>query len=358
MSQSLPADDLERALGWCAGDWEELRGARLFVTGGTGFIGTWLLASALAANRRHGLGLAIVALSRDPGRFAARWTELARDPALTLIPGDVQSFPAPTGAFTHVIHAATDASAKLNAEQPLAMIDTIVGGTRRVLDLAVAAGARRLLFVSSGAVYGRQPPQLALVPETHLGGPDPLAANAAYGEGKRLAEQLCAAVGRARGLAVAVARCWAFVGPGLPLDAHFAVGNFIRDAMRGGPIVVGGDGTTVRSYLYAADLAAWLWRIFLRGEPLRAYNVGSDEAVSIGDLARTVASCFAPAPAVEIRGKPSPGVPPDRYVPDVSRARTELGLAPWTSMREGIEKTIAWHRTADNLGIPHGKGVF
>jgi nucleoside-diphosphate-sugar epimerase len=349
---AVPAGDLARILRWCDDDWPALRGARILITGGTGFIGIWLLAALLEADRRHSLGLSLMAATRDPARFRLRAPTLAGNPALTLLAGDVRTLAPPPGAYTHVIHAATDASAKLNAERPLEMVSTIVDGTRRVLELARERGAGRLLFVSSGAVYGRQPADVARVAESHEGGPDPLHPGAAYGEAKRLAELLCAAAARASGLEVAIARLWAFVGPQLPLDAHFAVGNLIRDALAGGPLVVLGDGTTERSYLYAADLTAWLVRILVRGTPLRAYNVGSDEAVSIAGLAETVAAGCEPRPRIEIRGVRDPARAIDRYIPDTARARQELGLSGWTSLHDAIGMTIAWHRSAEKVA-PH-----
>ncbi len=344
MSQAaVPPDDLDSIDRWCAQDWPALQGARILITGGTGFIGTWLLAALIEADRRHALGLALVALTRDPQRFRARLPQLAESPSLTLLEGDVRTFPPPPGPFTHIIHAAAEASAKLNRERPLEMIATIVDGTRQVLALAQSLRVPRLLFVSSGAVYGRQPAGLERMPEDHAGGPDPLHPGAAYGEAKRLAEQMCAAVSRASGLQVQIARLWAFVGPHLPLDAHFAAGNLIRDAIAGGPLRLTGDGTTERSYLYAADLTAWLVRILVQGTTLRAYNVGSDAAVSIGALAQEIASCCEVPPPVLILGQRDPGRPIDRYVPDTARARQELGLSSWTSLHDALRKTIAWH---------------
>lgn len=343
--------DIARLLARTPSLWEPLRGASLFISGGTGFFGVWLLEALLAANRERSLGCRATVLTRDSARFSAKAPHLAADPAVSFVEGDVRGFRFPDGEVTHVIHAATEASASLNADDPREMFDVCVEGTRRMLALAEEKRASRFLFTSSGAVYGRQPPEVTHVPEDFRGGPDPLDVRSAYAEGKRAAELLCAiaarpSVSRGAGLHVSIARCFAFVGPHLPLDTHFAIGNFLRDSIAGGPIRIGGDGTPFRSYLYAADLAEWLFTILLRGESGRAYNVGSEEAVSIRELADRVADVAAAVrpdrrrPEVVIAAQPTPGKPPERYVPDCRRAREELGLVPATSLDESIRLTI------------------
>jgi len=322
--------------------WEELRGARLLITGGTGFFGAWLLESLCRAEDAFGLGLGAWVLSRDPEGYGGRMPHVAGHPAITLIQGDVRDFELPSVPFTHVVHAATSTDAALHADRPWEVLDTILGGTRHLLESLNPGGLRRLLMVSSGAVYGEQPSDLGGVPETHSGGPDPLEPSSAYAEGKRAAELLCAQWSRRTSVPVTYARGFAFVGPHLPLDAHFAIGNFLRDALNGQPIVVQGDGTPMRSYLYGSDLAVWLWTILLRGRPGAAYNVGSDEAVSIAELAREIAT-LAGVP-VEIRGTPTPGMHPKRYVPSIDRARSELGLEVTVPRREAICRTLEWHR--------------
>lgn len=337
------AADLDPLLAHPSGLWDELRGARLFITGGTGFFGRWLLESFCRANDRLNLGATALVLSRDPAAFRRKAPHLAGHPAVALLVGDVRAFDFPAGRFTLVIHAATEASARLNAEAPLRMFDTIVEGTRHTLNFARQCGATKFLLTSSGAVYGRQPPELTHIPEAYLGAPDPLNPAAAYGEGKRAAEQLCAHYARQDGLACLIARCFAFVGPHLPLDAHFAIGNFIRDALAGGPIRVTGDGTPLRSYLYAADLAVWLWTILLHGVPLRPYNVGSDDGRPLADFARLVADA-AGLTDVRVARAADPAQPPERYVPDITRAAAELGLRPTISPAEAVARTLAFHR--------------
>lgn len=337
------APDLNHILAHTRGVWEDLRGERIFITGGTGFFGCWLLESFIAANDALGLGAGAVVLTRDPESFRRRSPRLACHPAVKLHLGDVRSYEFPKGGFSRVIHAASQGSAGLDGDGPLLTFDSIVGGARRTLDFAVHAGVKRFLFTSSGAVYGRQPPELARVPETYAGAPDSLDPASAYGEGKRAAETLCGLYARRHGLEPMIARCFAFVGPYLPLDANFAVGNFIRDALRGGPIRVNGDGTPYRSYLYAADLAIWLWTILVRGTGGRAYNVGSDEALMIAGVARMVADVLDPGIEIIVARKAERGAPPERYVPSIERARTELGLEPWISPADGVRRTADWH---------------
>jgi dTDP-glucose 4,6-dehydratase len=193
-------------------------------------------------------------------------------------------------------------------------------------------------------VYGKQPPELSHIPETYAGAPPANDLASAYGQAKRVSEFMCVMYGQACGFDVLIARLFAFVGPLLPLDSNYAAGNFIRDALKGGPIRIGGDGTPYRSYLYAADLAIWLWTILFRGKGAWPYNVGSEAAMTIKELAQSVAGVAAPEAAVEIAVLPVPGAPAARYVPRAERAKQELQLAPIILPEEGIRRTVKWHR--------------
>ncbi len=344
MSERALTADLDHVLALTGDDWEHLGHTRVLFTGGTGFVGSWLLETFTWAVDRLGLDTTGVVVTRDPDGFRARAPHLATHPALTLERGDVVELSPALGTFGAVVHAATPSSVPVNDDTPLVMVDTIVDGTRRALEVAAGSGPVPFLFTSSGAVYGTQPPDLSHVGEEYPGGPDPLSPKAAYAEGKRLAELLCASYARAHGVQAKIARCFAFVGPYLPIDRHFAVGNFVRDALAGSPIIVQSDGTTVRSYLYAADLAAWLWSILARGETGRAYNVGSEVALDIAATAEAVAAASIPRSRVEIRGEAVPGRLPDRYVPSTVRARSELGVAETVDFDEALRRTLAWHR--------------
>jgi nucleoside-diphosphate-sugar epimerase len=351
MSSNPLAADLDHILSHTAGLWDDLRGQRLFITGGTGFFGCWLLESFAWANERLGLGAEALVLTRNHEAFTRKAPHLARRPDVRFHLGDVRDFAFPAGCFSHVIHAATEASGTLSDEHPEMLLDAVVTGTRRALDFSVQCGAKKFLLTSSGAVYGRQAAAIPHLAEDYTGGPDVSHPHSAYGEGKRMSELLCAIYARQHGLEVKVARCFAFVGPYLPLDAHFAIGNFIRDAMAGGPIKVNGDGTPYRSYLYAADLVIWLWTILLRGASNRPYNVGSRQPVSIRELAEVVSHTLPGQTVIQIAQKPVPGQPAARYIPDTARAEQELDLREWVPLDEAIRRTAQWH---DEKSKQHG----
>jgi len=337
-------EDLDHILEHTKTLWEDLRGKKVFITGGTGFFGKWLLESFVWTNDQLKLDAQMLVLSRDPSSFKERFPHLANASCIEFHRGDVRNLVFPHGQFDFIIHAATDASAQLNPENPLLMVDTIVEGTQRTLEFARNCSAKRLLLISSGAIYGKQPPELSHMPEDYLGAPDTTQPSSAYGEAKRIAELLCGIYQKQYDLEVMIARCFAFVGPYLPLDIHYAIGNFISDGLTGGPIYVSGDGTPYRSYLYAADLAIWLWTILFRGVPGETYNVGSEDAISIKDLAYEVSAAFSHSLKIVIAKSPVPGRPPERYVPSVKKARENLGLDPWIKLDEALHRTIKWNR--------------
>ncbi len=158
-----------------------------------------------------------------------------------------------------------------------------------------------------------------------------------------MSEHLCVAYSHATPLEPVIARPFAFLGPHLPLDAHFAIGNFLGAALANTPIHIRGDGTPIRSWLYMADLAIWLWAILLRGTPNRAYNVGSEDAHTVAEAARLTALTLRPGLPIQIDGKPDPAAPMNSYVPSTERARNELGLKQTISLTEALRRTARWH---------------
>jgi dTDP-glucose 4,6-dehydratase len=332
----IAPSDLEDMLRLGSADFEKLRGVRLFLTGGTGFFGKWLLAALDHAERELNLGLSLTILSRDPRRFFSEWPEVEKRRGWTFLEGHVADVPNLLHRFDYVLHAAADTTAVSTPAQEAERTRAIVAGTQRMIEIAERSKARRLLLVSSGAVYGEATGKRAGADEK-----DYYRARAAmpYGEAKRAAELACERSEADYG----IARAFAFLGPHLPLDAHYAAGNFLRDALHGGPIAVRGDGTALRSYLYPTDLVTWLIAILTRGHLGTAYNVGSDEVVTTRDLARTIAASAGEDVRVDIQSAMPQG-PQNIYLPNIARAKEELGLRVTVPLREAIRRTLAFHQ--------------
>lgn len=337
-------DDLNAVLQSTRLSWDKMKNKTLFVTGGTGFFGIWIQMTFIYINRKLDLNSRIILLTRDKSRFLASYPWLKKYEEITFLEGDINNFPFIDDEIDYIIHAATEASVKLNIEKPLIMFETVVNGTKRALEFARSKNVKSFLLTSSGAVYGKQTSEMDNISEDYMGAPSPSDASSVYAEGKRMAEVLCSVYNEKYNTPVKIARCYAFIGPFLPLDSHFAAGNFIRNVLRKEDIEIEGDGTPLRSYMYAADLVAWLWTILFEGQNNRPYNVGSDQCLSIRELA-TLVSENDESNKVSINVKtPLSGKIALKYVPNIDRAVSELNLGIVNNIDVAIKKTIEFNR--------------
>jgi nucleoside-diphosphate-sugar epimerase len=338
--KKLPVEDLDHIFHNTKNIWEPLRGKSIFLTGGTGFFGKWLLESFIYANEKLALNAMLTTLTRDPESFLQEFPFYREySSSVRFVKGDILSFDFKLkDKFQYIIHAATAASESLNKGNPLLMLDTITVGTRRVLDFALTQPIESFLFVSSGAIYGKQPFDVSHINESQSFRIDINNSNSAYAEGKRIAEMYCSTYFEKSGLPIKIARCFAFVGPYLPLDTHFAIGNFINNILRNEDIVIKGDGSTKRSYMYASDLVIWLWKILFTGQANKPYNVGSDESICISDLAKLI-SKFNPSINVKILNEIIGG---SIYIPEINLAK-KLGLKLNVNLETSISKTINFY---------------
>jgi len=327
--------------------WLRLSNQSIFITGGTGLFGRWLVESMCEANQRLGANIRATILTRNIGNIMSRAKKTYHDPAITLIQGDVSDFEFPNEKFSKIIHmAATSAQETFNGADQLAKFQMLVNGTEHVLQLATECEAEKVLLTSSGVVYGSYSTINNRVSETCCSAPgttDPLSA---LGEGKRVSELLCGYYSNKYKFDYVVARCFSFAGPGIPLNMHYAIGNLIYDAIERKELVVRGNGSPIRSYLYLGDLLVWLLTLLLDGESERIYNVGSDVEISIKKLAYKVRDLLSPLKNVKISGSElcmSEHSSPDCYVPDIERARKDLNLAVWTPLDEIILNTAKFY---------------
>jgi dTDP-glucose 4,6-dehydratase len=338
----LPVEDLEQIYQNTHDIWESLRGKSIFLTGGTGFFGKWLLESFIYVNEKIGLNAKIISLSRNPDLFIKEYPFYnEHTKSVRFVKGDILTYDFKLDEEVQfIIHAATAASDSLNKNNPLLMMDTITLGTRHVLDFALTQPIEGFLFVSSGAIYGKQPFDVSNIQETDCFKIDINNSNAAYSEGKRIAELYCSTYFEKYNLPVKIARCFAFVGPYLPLDTHFAIGNFINNVIKNEDIVIKGDGSTTRSYMYASDLSIAIWKILLIGNNNKPYNVGVDNAYSLKEIALMLNKNYGNDVQILNMNK---DLPKNIYVPNIDALKNEFNMSNFVQIEEAIQKTIKFN---------------
>jgi len=340
--------DLEEIIQTSVSDLEKIVNKPLVITGASGFVGTWLTLSWVSARKKlNGRGQLLIT-SRNPQSLLPLINVIDPGSPVIALSSDIRNLHIPSEFRNgNLIHAATPASAALNASDPASMLKIIIEGQDRVIVEAVRMN-NRLLFLSSGAVYGRQPLDLSHLPETWEGAPQIGDSNSAYHEGKRVAELMGNIAAAKQGLHFVTARLFAFIAPFLPLGTHFAAGNFIRDAVTSNQIEIQSGGGSIRSYLYATDLCSSLWALLARGESMRAYNVGSEQEITIKDLAIQVASCTNRNAGVVIHGVDNSETI-TRYVPSADRALKELGISQIVHLSQAISRTSTWLKETENI---------
>lgn len=310
----------------------------LLVIGGTGFFGKSILDSFQHGKlEKWGIDK-IIATARNTERLIAEAPSLFTS-NVEFLSSDIAT--AETIPFAdYVIHAAASTDARNYLIRPQEERNNIHAGTFNYCQLAKKFHRNsKIIFVSSGAVYGKQPTHIKKIPENYISidHSDMQDGKRDYAIAKRDAEAAIQQLGQ-EGLSVSIARCFAFVGAWLPRDQHFAIGNFIEDGLNGREIMVKAQHHVYRSYMYADDLVEWLITIAHNANQYcPIYNVGSDNPISIINLAELVAQQFGLSVnrPLSITNENI-----DRYIPDIKKAKNILNLRLNNDIEKSIIKTI------------------
>ena len=336
-------DDLKFILSELKTSIIKLKNAKILITGGTGFFGKSILSSLLHLNASLNLNIKIFALSRNPSKFKNKFPEVRNYKELFFIKGNIVNFTTNENDFTHIIHGATEAT--IEAHQNISNLsDVVINGTKNILNFANKKRINNILYISSGSVYGKQPAKnFTKIIESSGFYLDSSNTNDASGIFKKTAELLCNYwATETNEKTIKIARCFSFVGPWLPIDTHFAIGNFIKSVTTNSDIVIHSDGSSVRSYMYTSDLVIWLLKILLSEKKFLTINVGSDEAFSLYDVACLVKKVTKRN--IQILTENKPQYLPTAYVPDISLAKKN-NLKVFTTLENSIIKTFKFYNS-------------
>jgi UDP-glucuronate decarboxylase len=328
--------------------WDLLNDATVLVTGGAGFIASYIVETLLFLNRRVLEKPArVLLLARNAYRARARFPTDLDQARLEIIEQDVCQPLEFRSTIDYVIHAASPAQPAKYLADPVGTLGANVLGTHQLLTAARLSSVKGFLFFSSGAVYGDIAGRTEPVAEHDMGVLDPGDARACYAESKRMGETMCTSWARQFGLPTRIVRPWHTYGPGLRLDDGRVFADFVRDILRGGPIVVHGDGNVSRCFCYLGDATLGFFTVLLKGSDGEAYNVSNPTGESaIGELADRLATLYRDeGVTVQRRQRSSPGKPVVRVRPNTTKLE-ELGWIPKWSIEAGFQRTIQSYRSA------------
>src|SRR5579862_5721887 len=290
-------DDLEYIARRLTGEFPRLEGHKLLITGGAGFLGHYLVQSALHWNATRATRPISVTVFDNYVRGVPEWLKkIAGDPHLRLEKHDLaEPLPASMDDFQYIIHAASIASPTYYRKDPIGTMDANVNGLRNLLEYArarkhTAAPVQGFLFYSSSEIYGDPTPENIPTPETYRGNVSCTGPRACYDEAKRYGETLCVNFARQHGIPVIAARPFNNYGPGMKITDGRVIADFFRNALAGRDLVMFSDGSPTRTFCYVSDAITGYYRTLLRGRPGEAYNVGVDgPEISMQELAEMVA---------------------------------------------------------------------
>lgn len=319
-------------------------GKTLFVTGATGLIGQTLIKRVIEFNRNNCGRIKVIASVRNMEKAHGIFGEDNPEEELSYVVSDICSIPLEDMGIDYIVHTASNTSSKAFVERPMEIIETAVGGTKRVLELAKINGIRAMAYLSTMEVYGT-PSTDEKIDESHSTNLDTMSVRSCYPESKRMCESICASYQKEYGVPTVVLRLTQTFGPGVQYDDGRVFAEFARCAIEGRDIVLKTKGETKREYLHVDDAVNAIFISLIKGCPGEAYNVANEETYcSIREMAELVADrCAEGRISVRIQEADSSkyGYAPTLHMNlDTSKFR-DLGWIPEHNLEETFKDMIA-----------------
>lgn len=318
---------------------KDLKNKKIFLTGCTGLFGYWLLKSFTKANEELALNAKAYVLTRQKNFKKSLIHKLCADRSIIFCKGDIRNFKYPKTKFDYIIHGATTSALEtFKGQNPTEKFDILASGTKNILNLAKLSKCKKILFLSSGAVYGKQPLNVKKIKENFNNKIENLSLSV-LGQAKSVAELMVLIHSRKNEIDVKIARCFSFIGPLIPLKIHYAAGNFLNSVIKKKDIIIKSSGKSFRSYMYMSDLTIWLWYILFKGKKSNIYNVGSEEEIRIDKLAKNINSLTGNNSKIKIKIKKEKKDKITRYVPSTKKFRSKFKIKKPTNLNDAIIKT-------------------
>ncbi len=357
-AEQVIANDLDVMVDNLADELRAISGRNFLIAGGAGFLGYYLVQTALHWNKRNQSRPQITVTVLDNFiRGVPKWLTALQSNSLQLLQHDItQPLPTSLPSQQYLVHAASIASPIYYRRHPIETMDANVNGLWNILNYCLAQTKQTgpvegVLFYSSSEIYGDPTPENIPTPETYRGSVSCTGPRACYDESKRFGETLCVNFANQHGIPVKTARPFNNFGPGLKISDRRVIADFARDILAGRDIVLLSDGSAKRTFCYVTDAITGYYKVLVKGTPGEAYNIGVETPeISMSDLARKMTSLSLEL--FDYKGKVVHQQSddqeylvdnPNRRCPVITKARESLGYNPGVTLDEGLRRALIWY---------------
>lgn len=343
--ENLILENLSKSFQNVVPDLEKLKGTVILITGGTGFVGSWVARALVWLNDNCNFGCQIILLARDPENLERSDPKLYRRSDITYLRSDIRSVHNLPSNINYIIHAAANPDNRVHMSDPVNTMDVIALGTKAIMDAATRLpDIRGIVHISSGQVYGKAPENGESLREVILYNFSKNDITSIYPEAKRYAETICLAYRSLFKLPICIVRPFSFIGPYQKLNKPWAINTFIQEALNNQPMRIVGNGKPQRSYLYASDMAVWLLTVLAQGKSGDIYNLGSSEGISLSDLTQKINNLLPHPVEVIVQNYNNDE---SKFIPNLEHIIEKLNVKVAIHFDEALQQTMKWN--IDNL---------
>lgn len=345
-TENIIEEDIAQIVDSIADIVKKLEGKTVLVTGGSGFLGKYIVGTIQHLNKnKFKKPCKLISIDNNITSVNSNYYKIPKNDYIIFKKRDVTKPISIKSSIDYIVHAAGIASPIYYQKYPLETINVAVDGTKNLLNLAVQKKVKSFLFFSSSEIYGNPTPDAIPTKETYNGNVSCIGPRSCYDESKRLGETYCMNYFAIYNTPIKIVRPFNIYGPGMRPNDYRVISSFIYNALHKKPLLVHLKGKQTRTFCYISDATVAIFKVLLSEQNGEVYNIGNDEKeIDMNELAHTLNHVFDKKLVINHIPYPKdyPGGEPQRRCPDLHKIKKNLGYKPAVLLKEGLARTYTW----------------